>query len=153
MVAALAIMVQMPCRARKKGLADAWPSSRWRAMRSPSDLSHQQQDDDDHHDKTETTARAVAPAATVAPGRQRADQEQDQYDQQDGTERHQSLPVRRAAEADIARLRLVTKSTVDSRRRTPFAVGRQAIARSLLSYRCSRSAEAGGVRRYCMNQP
>src|SRR5450755_1800001 len=56
-----------------------------------SDLSQDQQDDDDEEHEAQPAARPIAPAAAVAPARQGAHQEQDQYDQQNGSECHHAL--------------------------------------------------------------
>jgi hypothetical protein len=53
--------------------------------------SHQQQDDDNHQHDAETAAGEIAPALRVAPGRQGADEGQDQDDDEDRTE-HWGIP-------------------------------------------------------------
>ena len=42
------------------------------------DPAHQQEDDDDNRDESESTTGTVTPLATVWPGRQRAEQEEDE---------------------------------------------------------------------------
>src|SRR5260370_1240070 len=51
------------------------------------DAAGQQQDEQDDDDEAGAAARVIAPAAAVRPGRQRADQDQDQNDQKDGAHR------------------------------------------------------------------
>jgi hypothetical protein len=50
--------------------------------------AHRQQDNDDDQHDTEAAAWRIAPAATVAPGRQATYQQQNENDEQDGTECH-----------------------------------------------------------------
>jgi hypothetical protein len=51
-----------------------------------SDSSYQNQYDDDDQNQAESAARVVAPAGRIRPGRQCADEQQDQYDYQYRTE-------------------------------------------------------------------
>src|SRR5688572_11576275 len=57
-----------------------------------SDPAHQKQHENDDDDQTESTARPVAPASTVTPRRQRADQQHDEHDQQNGRQSHGCSP-------------------------------------------------------------
>lgn len=52
------------------------------------DTAHQQQDDQDDHNQPDAPAGAVTPAAAVAPGRQDAEQHQNQNNQQDERDGH-----------------------------------------------------------------
>src|SRR3954452_6180838 len=54
----------------------------------PSDAAHQQEDDEDHDEQADASTRPIAPVPAVTPGGQRADQDQDQDDQQNGAEAH-----------------------------------------------------------------
>lgn len=54
--------------------------------------AHQQHDDQDQNDKAGGPARVVAPAAAVAPGGQRPDQNQDHDDEKDRSDRHVVVP-------------------------------------------------------------
>jgi hypothetical protein len=56
--------------------------------------SQQQQDDNDNQHDAEPAGRIVAPTATVGPGRKGADEEQDQNDEENGSERHESSPLK-----------------------------------------------------------
>ena len=53
--------------------------------------AQQEQDKDDHQEQADTAAWSVAPVPTVGPAWQRADEQQDQYDQQDGAEHGSSF--------------------------------------------------------------
>jgi len=54
--------------------------------------AHQQQNDQHHDDQSGDTARIVAPSAAVGPRRQRADHDEDQYDQKNGSKGHVVVP-------------------------------------------------------------
>lgn len=61
-------------------------------VNAASDPAHEQQHDDNDQYQSQTAGRAVAPAAAVRPARQRADEQQNKYDQQNGSECHVILP-------------------------------------------------------------
>jgi len=54
--------------------------------------AHQQQDDKNDNDDARNAARVVAPPTAVSPGRQRADQDQNQDDEKDRSDRHVVVP-------------------------------------------------------------
>jgi uncharacterized protein len=54
--------------------------------------AHQQQDDKNDNDDARNAARVVPPPTAVSPGRQRADQDQNQDDEKDRSDRHVVVP-------------------------------------------------------------
>src|SRR5689334_18840089 len=52
------------------------------------DASPQHQDSDDHQDQAEAARPEIAPTARVAPGGQRADQQEDEHSDEDPTRAH-----------------------------------------------------------------
>jgi hypothetical protein len=57
----------------------------------PLDPAHEDEDENDNDDESEAAGRIVAPAGTIGPRGQRADENQDQDNQQNGSE-HGRLP-------------------------------------------------------------
>jgi hypothetical protein len=53
-----------------------------------SNTTQEDQDQEDDDDQTESAARGISPGAAVTPGRQRADEHQDQEYEEDGPEGH-----------------------------------------------------------------
>ena len=72
---------------------DAFHDGLLSGLRGPSETAGDRKQQEHDNDKADASRRVVPPAARVAPGRQCADQGEDEKDEKDGADRHGSPPI------------------------------------------------------------